>query len=183
MRPDTALSPQLSSLVESIRTATRAHTGPAATAESVGWVLAERVRNGLDIPRRFRRYDPEQYVQHIMHVEPDGSFSIVALVWLPGQRTAIHDHVSWCVAGVIEGEEHEERYARHDRADGAGAHLTVAGETTNPVGAISALAPPGDIHRVRNCCDIRTISLHIYGANIEKLGSSIRRTYTDPVVR
>ena len=42
-----------------------------------------------------------------LYVAPDGSFSIVALVWRPGQITRIHDHITWCVFGVIQGVEHE----------------------------------------------------------------------------
>jgi predicted metal-dependent enzyme (double-stranded beta helix superfamily) len=40
----------------------------------------------------------DHYTQHLLHVSPSRRLSIVALVWLPGQRTPIHDHVSWCVA-------------------------------------------------------------------------------------
>jgi predicted metal-dependent enzyme (double-stranded beta helix superfamily) len=44
------------------------------------------------------------------------------------------------------------------------------------------LAPPGDIHRVRNA-DIETaISLHIYGTDVGRLGSSIRREYDLPIL-
>src|SRR5262249_47647979 len=49
--------------------------------------------------------DPDHYRQHILHAEEDGRFSIVALVWLPGQSTSVHDHVSWCVVGIHQGEE------------------------------------------------------------------------------
>ena len=47
-----------------------------------------------------REPDPNRYRQHILHIDPAGRFSIVALVWLPGQGTPIHDHLAWCVAGV-----------------------------------------------------------------------------------
>ena len=46
-----------------------------------------------------------------MHAEPDGSFSVVGLVWRPGQITPIHDHVTWCVIGVLQGAEYEELFA------------------------------------------------------------------------
>jgi len=48
---------------------------------------------------------------HVVHTEPDGSFSVCALVWRPGQVTPIHDHVTWCVFGVLQGAEYEEIYA------------------------------------------------------------------------
>jgi predicted metal-dependent enzyme (double-stranded beta helix superfamily) len=52
-----------------------------------------------------QRYgDPATYRCHLLHAEPDGSFSVVALVWRPGQATPIHDHVTWCVFGVIQGD-------------------------------------------------------------------------------
>jgi len=72
------------------------------------------------------------------HAEPDCSFSVTAMVWRPGQVTPIHDHVTWCVLGVLH-------------------------------------------HRVRNRGDDIAISMHVYGADITRLGSSVRRTYDLPV--
>jgi predicted metal-dependent enzyme (double-stranded beta helix superfamily) len=34
--------------------------------------------------------DAETYCSHLLHSERDGGFSIVALVWRPGQQTPIH---------------------------------------------------------------------------------------------
>ena len=44
-------------------------------------------------------------------IAADGSFSIVGLVWRPGQITRIHDHVTWCTFAVIQGVEHEVKLA------------------------------------------------------------------------
>src|SRR5215831_1390329 len=57
-----------------------------------------------------READPTHYRQHILYVADDARFSVVALVWLPGQATPIHDHVSWCVVGVHQGQEQEVQY-------------------------------------------------------------------------
>ncbi|MFC9769351.1 cysteine dioxygenase [Rhodococcus jostii] len=123
-----------------------------------------------------RAGDPLGYRQHILHIESDGSFSVVALVWLPGQRTPIHDHLSWCVVGVYEGEESERRYTLAEKVDGS--RLIPNGRTTtNPIHTACGFAPPGDIHEVWNSSDKTTISIHVYGADISKLGSSIRRHY------
>ncbi len=170
MPAETATTTGLPSLIESIRDAVHLGLPATDTAAAVAGCLGTCLGDGLRLP--------ERYLQHIIHAEWDGSFSVVALVWLPGHRTSIHDHVSWCVTGVYEGEEQEERYELSDD----GTHLFAVGEDVNPVGAISALTPPGDIHRVSNCSEVRTISLHVYGADIAKLGCSVRRTYTQPVV-
>jgi 3-mercaptopropionate dioxygenase len=125
-----------------------------------------------------RAGDRDGYVSHLLHTEPDGSFSVCALVWRPGQLTPIHDHVTWCVFGVLQGAEYEELYALRD----GGGRLAEVGSNVNAAGEVSGFAPPGDIHRVRNCGDGVSISLHVYGADITRLGSSVRRTYDLPVM-
>jgi predicted metal-dependent enzyme (double-stranded beta helix superfamily) len=44
-------------------------------------------------------------------------------------------------------------------------------------GEVAGLLPPGDIHQVHNAGDSTAISLHVYGADLSIVGSSIRRTY------
>jgi predicted metal-dependent enzyme (double-stranded beta helix superfamily) len=118
---------------------------------------------------------PDSYRQHLLHVSPTRRLSIVALVWLPGQRTPIHDHVSWCVVGVYRGVERETHYARR------GGVLVPTSVVEARAGHVEALVPPaGDIHRVEAAGSGKTISIHVYGADIERLGSSILRTYDDP---
>lgn len=122
--------------------------------------------------------DPDGYRQHLLHAEPDRSFSIVALVWMPGQQTPIHDHVCWCVTGVHRGQESERRYRL--ATDGRNARLLPVADVLNPTGAIAAFAPPGDIHRVRNASPAKAVSIHVYGADVGLLGTSIRRVYVAP---
>jgi len=111
---------------------------------------------------------PDRVAGHLLHAEPDGAFSILGLVWRPGQTTRIHDHITWCVVGVLSGIEHEELF---DEA------LNPIGTRDNPPGEVSGFAPPGDIHRIRNVSDETAISLHIYGTDITRVGSSARRFY------
>ena len=80
-----------------------------------------------------------RFVVHAMHptaAQPANAFSIVALVWRPGQVTRIHDHVTWCVFGVIQGVEHEELFD---------ADMNLVGRSDNHVGDVSGFAPPVDI--------------------------------------
>ena len=111
---------------------------------------------------------PDGYRSHTLHVEPDGSFSIIALVWRPGQITRIHDHLTWCVFGVIQGVEHEELFD---------ADLNLIGRSDNHVGDVSGFAPPGDIHRVHNTADDdRDLDPHLRHGR-HATGSSVRRYY------
>jgi predicted metal-dependent enzyme (double-stranded beta helix superfamily) len=120
----------------------------------------------------------DTYRQHLLHVSPCRRLSVVALVWLPGQRTAIHDHVSWCVVGVYRGVEREERYELVE--DGGTRRLRPAGAVFAPRGHVETLIPPdGDIHAVTAAGRETAISIHVYGADIEARGSSIHRRYDD----
>lgn len=170
-----ATPPRLKDLMVVIREAVRMGTDPRERADRAATVLRPFLTDSDLLLPEHREPDPTRYRQSILHVEDDGSFSVVALIWLPGQVTPIHDHVSWCVVGVYEGREHETRY-RIAQEDGT-QYLVEAGEAVNPEGSVTALTPPGDIHQVENRGPGTAISLHVYGADIGKLGSSIRRSY------
>ena len=165
-------------LLAAIRGATAQHADWARTAGMV----ADRLRHHLPGPEILtageREGSPDGYVAHTLHVEPDGGFSVLAVVWRPGQQTPIHDHVTWCVVGVLRGAEHEELFALRD-GDTA---LARVGRRVNAVGEVGGFAPPGDIHRVTNRGPGVAISMHVYGADIARLGNSVRRTYDLPVL-
>ncbi len=170
-----ATAPRLKDLVVAIREGVRIGTDPRGCADRAATALRPFLADSDLLLPEHREPDPARYRQSILHVEDDGSFSVVALIWLPGQATPVHDHVSWCVVGVYEGQEHETRY-RISLEDGT-SYLVEAGEAVNREGSVTALTPPGDIHRVENRGPGAAISLHVYGADIGTLGSSIRRTY------
>jgi predicted metal-dependent enzyme (double-stranded beta helix superfamily) len=168
----------LDALVGDVRRIVRRGLSPARTAHGVGESLAPLLGRTDLLDDRQREGDPERYRQHILHAEADGGFSVVALVWLPGQRTSVHDHLSWCVTGVHEGQEREHRYRLTPGRPTA--RLTHTEDVLNPTGAVSAFAPPGDIHQVSNAGAAKAISIHVYGADIARLGTSIRRSYVLP---
>ena len=168
-------APGIAEVAAAVRSVVSQGLGEAETGDGVAEVLRQHIHRDDLLDPEHHEGDLEAYRQHIVHVEDDGAFSIVCLVWLPGQITPIHDHVSWCVVGVHQGEEAEERFRIEDD------HLVPDGTDTNPQGTVVWLSPPGDIHRVRNAGTDKAISIHVYGADISVLGSSIRRTYDLPV--
>lgn len=159
---------ELSDLVTGVRTAVSARVDWSHTAD----LVAEQLRQHLPTPEVLsasqRLGSPDGYRSHTLHVEPDGSFSIVGLVWLPGQLTRIHDHLTWCVVGVIQGVEHEELFDED---------LRLLAVNDNYVGDVTSFAPPGDIHRVHNIDSTTAISIHVYGTDVNRVGSSVRRYY------
>jgi 3-mercaptopropionate dioxygenase len=159
---------QLRALVEAVAGVVSSHADWHETAELVAAQLRTHLPTAAVLTPEQRLGDANRYRSHILHVEPDGSFSIVGLVWQPGQITPIHDHVTWCVFGVVQGIEHEELF------DG---DLNPIGESDNHTGDVSGFAPPGDIHRVHNTGDETAISIHVYGTDVSRIGSSVRRYY------
>src|SRR6478672_2282904 len=165
-------------LVRAVRAEVRRGLGWQDTADGVAAALRANLPDPAAIlPASLRCGDPAGYQSHLLYAEPDGSFSVSAMVWMPGQQTMIHDHVAWCVTGVLQGREYEEIFALAD----SGRTLRLSARNVNQAGAVSGFAPPGDIHRVRNSGDAAAISMHVYGANISRLGNSTRREYPLPV--
>jgi predicted metal-dependent enzyme (double-stranded beta helix superfamily) len=166
--PGTRTRAELPELVTGVRTAVAAHANWASTAQ----LVAEQLRQHLPSPdvltEEQRLGSAAGYRSHTLHIEPDGSFSIVALVWRPGQLTRIHDHLTWCVVGVIQGVEHEELFDENLELLAMGDHY---------LGDVTGFAPPGDIHRVHNTDSAIAISIHIYGTDVNRTGSSVRRYY------
>ena len=156
----------------SIRRAVRAGGDWQEVADRVAGVLRNQLPSpGLLTPGQLQG-NPAGYQTHLLHAEPDGSFSLTVMVWLPGQQTPVHDHLAWCVTAVLLGTEYEEIFAP------AGAGLEIVARNENRVGTVSAFAPPGDIHRVRNMGAGTAVSMHVYGTDISRVGSSIRREYS-----
>jgi predicted metal-dependent enzyme (double-stranded beta helix superfamily) len=170
---------RLEALLAGLREVVGRGLPPDLTAHLVGERLAPHLGAPDLLTDEQRQSDPARYRQHLLHAEHDGSFSVVALVWLPGQGTTVHDHVSWCTTGVHQGREHERRY-RLLPADDGSARLAATAEVVNGQGEFCGFAPPGDIHRVWNAGPGTAISLHVYGADISRLGSSVRRVYQLP---
>jgi 3-mercaptopropionate dioxygenase len=159
---------ELTDLIAGVRTAIARQADWSGTADLVAAELRRHLPTPDVLTAEQRLGSPDNYISHRLHVEPDGSFSIIALVWQPGQKTRIHDHVTWCVFGVIQGVEHEDLYD---------ADLRLVGQSDNEVGDVSGFAPPGDIHRVHNTGETTAISIHIYGTDVTRIGSSARRYY------
>src|SRR3954454_506822 len=159
---------QLTRLVDGVRSAVDVHADWKRTAQLVADQLREHLPGPEVLTPEQRLGSPDGYRSHTLHVAPDGAFSIIALAWRPGQLTRIHDHTTWCVFGVIQGVEHEELFD---------ADLNPIGSSDNHAGDVSGFAPPGDIHRVHNTADTTAISIHIYGTDATRTGSSVRRYY------
>ena len=119
------------------------------------------------LPQACRTADPSSYARHLLYQDSENGFVMVAMVWGPGQHTAIHDHAGvWCVEGVYEGRI---QVARFDPVGEVGETVRfLAGEVIRAgVGACGALIPPVEYHKIANDTPATAISLHVYGRDLK----------------
>jgi predicted metal-dependent enzyme (double-stranded beta helix superfamily) len=133
--------------------------------------LAALVANDGWLPDQFAQPHPQYYQQYLLYADPLDRFSVVSFVLGPGQKTPLHDHLTWGLVGSLRGRERETTYAR--QADGSyrptGSGVLLPGLTTAVSPAI------GDVHEVANDLDDRaSVSIHVYGRNIGRVS---RHTY------
>ncbi len=176
-RPDT-----LDRFVADIATLRERTDDPHVLAAAIADRLCPLVRDPDWLDEEHRQPWDDRYRQHVLYVEPDGGFSVVSLVWKPGQRTPIHDHVSWCVVGVYQGKERETRYTLHQDVDGQFLIPTRC-EMATPGETVALVPPDEDIHEVACVGDDLAISIHVYGADIAMLGTSINHRFDDLPIR
>ena len=150
-------------------------TPPARQPATVALALAPYLGHQHLLRDADRRSSSDRYRTNVMHVHPRGAYSIVALVWQPGQRTPIHSHRSWCVVGVHEGRELERSF----RVAAGG--LVQVDEHVLEQGHVTwLLRDERDIHDVANADVTTTISIHVYGLDYAAAGSSILDVYAEP---
>jgi predicted metal-dependent enzyme (double-stranded beta helix superfamily) len=167
----------LQSLTRSLDALVAAEADPSVIAPRAGMLLRPALADSALLEARHWEPADDSYRQHLVHVHPAGRYSIVALVWKPGQATPIHDHRCWCVVGVWRGLERETTYALYGEDD---PYLVVRGSTVAEAGTVSVLVPPDeDVHHVENCGSTLAISVHVYGDDISVLGSSINRRFAE----
>lgn len=176
------MNEHLAAFVRRMDTLVAATDNPHEIADQTQHHLAELIRHPEFLEERHREPAPDHYQQHLVHVHPEGRYSIVSLVWRQGQATPIHDHRCWCVVGVLQGCETETRY--HLYANEGPVVLAVTNEAQYQPGEVCALVPPvEDIHKVANGGAAGlTISMHIYGADVARVGTSINHVFDQPVV-
>src|SRR5215831_9181466 len=51
------------------------------------------------------------YARHVLHSDPGGRFTVVAIVWAPDQFSPIHGHHTWCAYAVHDNALEETVYA------------------------------------------------------------------------
>lgn len=112
----------------------------------------------------------ETYTRHLIHADPFGRFSVMLLVWRPGQASPVHGHRAWCAYRVLRGTMTE----RHYHWNPATRHAALANTVTREAGdTFSVPAGLRHIHQLSNTGDEVAVSLHVYGVEQHQIATGV----------
>lgn len=115
---------------------------------------------------------PETYARHVLHADPQGRFTILALVWSEGQFSPAHAHHTWCAYAVREGRLSETLF-RFDTA--LGQAIPLRSETRRAGYGCFARSGLDHIHRLGNATSEPAVSIHVYGVGAAQICSKVNR--------
>jgi predicted metal-dependent enzyme (double-stranded beta helix superfamily) len=97
----------------------------------------------------------------MIYDEPDFALTVQTVAWSPQRVSSIHNHATWGIVALIDGEEKNTFWQRSPSAEYPD-RLTKTGEHTLTSGDILCLMPEA-IHQIEAIGDEPTISFNIYG--------------------
>jgi predicted metal-dependent enzyme (double-stranded beta helix superfamily) len=155
-------------LIERLREAVRLRD-VTAIAERIKHELENFIPDeGLRLPQHFRTPLPDHYARRLLYRDPELDFTAVVMTWGPGQRTGLHDHSGiWCVEGVVEGEMEVYRYELLGEEEDGLFRFAERGKAHACAGSAGALIPPFEHHVLANPRDRTSLTLHVYGGDME----------------
>jgi predicted metal-dependent enzyme (double-stranded beta helix superfamily) len=104
---------------------------------------------------------------HALHEEPDHTLGVFVVTWLPGDETPPHDHGTWAVIAGLDGWETNHRWKRIDDGLIPG-YADVRRDRSERIDAGTIISmPPETIHSLHNDSGGKSVTLHIYGVNVD----------------
>jgi predicted metal-dependent enzyme (double-stranded beta helix superfamily) len=165
----TATVPGLDKLISVIDHAV-AHPTFEDIAQSLKTGLQDLIRQQeIELPQEICAACDGHYGRRLLYRSPDHGYAVVAMIWGPGQGTALHDHAgTWCVEGVVQGQIEVTQYDLLERS-GEQWHFQQQDTITTGVGAAGSLIPPFEYHTIRNAEDRTTsVTIHVYGQEMDQ---------------
>ena len=149
---------------------TRCEKDPQDIVEQVRGLLQQLLAERDWLDEKYRSPVPGRpYSQYLLYTPSDEAWSVVSFAWPSGSTTPVHDHCTWGVVGVDQGEETETTYRTVEGSVATGrVRVVERGTAVMSPGGITCVVPPDDIHRVSNNDEGVAVSVHVYGANIGK---------------
>jgi len=117
-------------------------------------------------------YSTQSYTRYVVHADPAGMFTVVALRWDLNQASPVHAHYTWCAYRVLCGaltESHFEWDRSVEQAYLFNRTPRTAGQSVCGHGGMDF------IHRLGNEQAQTTVSIHVYGIDSARISSHVNR--------
>jgi len=161
----------LTNLVLDLRAIAAATRDAGSTVAQVRPLALRMAANPTWVRPEHYQCDPEIGIGvHLLSEEPDHTLAVLAVAWLPHRGVEPHNHgTTWAVVAGVDGPERNRFWKRLDDASRDGyAELRQESEKIVGKGDVVSIMPDG-IHSVANDTDAVTLSLHVYGMNINHI--------------
>ena len=110
------------------------------------------------------------YSRRVIYGDPAGRFTILALIWGPGQFSPVHAHQTWCAYAVCDHTLTETEYRFE-----AGRAVPVRTVERQPGYCCFEQAGLDQIHQLGNAGAGPAISLHVYGVDSACIATHVNR--------
>ena len=163
--------PRLKAYIEEVRDIVRNASSDAQIVERVQVAAKDLVLGPLDMHPDYLRVPEDGYGRNLIYRDREHGFVVIAMAWPPGIQGAPHDHGTWGVVAVAEGEVVLENYERvDDGSDPEEISLKARDCVEGAVGDVGFVLPPEvDFHTVGNRLqDGRSLTIHTYGIDIRE---------------
>lgn len=166
-------NPRFDSFIQEISAIVATANGDeGSTIEHGRAALAELVAEDDWLPEAFAEPHPDHFKQYMLYKEPEQRFTVLCVVWGPGQSAIPHDHTVWGIIGQLRGAERTRLYEDPE----PGKPLRIRSEEVLRPGQTTVVAPGmGDVHDVENAIDGISISIHVYGGDLASLADRRHR--------
>lgn len=142
----------------------------AVRCQNVKRVLMDVVGRGEEfVEARFLKPAPDRYARRLLHRDPQNRYTVLVMVWGPGQATPLHDHAGiWCVECVYKGRIRVTSYAvRGGDPESGIVQFSRENEVHAGPGEAGALIPPFEYHVLANADEQPSVTLHVYGGEMD----------------
>lgn len=170
LNTNSTLSPTLRCLVNDIDRAM--HISPDSMPAAVKEALCKRSHLQTMLSEAQQQGSRTNYKRHLLYEDPMGRFSILSLVWEPGQKTPIHGHYTWCAYTILKGTMSEEQFV-----------WSTGCENPTFLKCVSLISQQGAashagidmMHCLANNGDEKAISIHVYGVEGQRVSTHVNR--------
>ena len=96
-----------SQFAKDVDTIVRKYPNESEVLRQIKPLLEKLIRSNGSVSAEAFTPRKDRFAMNLIHMPRDEMFSIIGGVWHPGQTTPIHDHLTWALIGVYDGEERE----------------------------------------------------------------------------